>query len=57
MCVYVHNFIKELELTTSGDGFGFSLGGGMDGPSVNPVDPTDYGIFITKVCGIVIVLS
>lgn len=44
-------------MTTSGDGFGISLGGGLGGPSVNPNDPTDHGIFITKVCnGVVLIL-
>lgn len=46
--------LKELELMTiSGDGFGFSLGGGLGGPSANPTDPSDHGIFITKVCNII----
>lgn len=40
-------------MTISGDGFGFSLGGGLGGPSANPTDPSDHGIFITKVCNII----
>ena len=29
----------------------------MDGPSLNPVDPTDHGVFITDVCSVVIMWS
>lgn len=44
-------------MTTPGDGFGFSLGGGLGGMSANPTDPTDHGVFITKVCSILSVFS
>ena len=39
-------------MTTPGKRFGFALGGGMGEPSVNPTDPADHGVFITKVCTI-----
>ena len=38
-------------MSTEDNGFGFSLAGGMDEPSVNPTDPADHGIFVAKVCG------
>lgn len=42
--------LQELELvTSSSEGFGFSLAGGVDGPPANPTDPADHGVFISKV--------
>lgn len=38
-------------ISTEGNEFGFSLAGGMGEPSVNPTDPADQGIFVSKVCG------
>lgn len=36
-------------MSTSDDGFGFSLAGGVGSPPVNPADPADQGIFVSKV--------
>ena len=42
--------LKELTLVTKpGEGFGFSINGGVNSYSGNPFDETDEGIFISQV--------
>ena len=42
--------LKEVTLVTkSGEGFGFSVCGGVNSPRGNPLDDTDEGIFISQV--------
>ena len=36
-------------MTKPGEGFGFSISGGVNGYSGNPFDETDEGIFISQV--------
>ena len=43
-------FTQELTLVTKpGEGFGFSISGGVNGHPGNPFDVTDEGIFISQV--------
>ena len=43
-------FLQELTLVTKpGEGFGFSISGGVNGHPGNPFDETDEGIFINQV--------
>ena len=52
--------LLELTLVTKpGEGFGFSISGGVNGYPGNPLDETDEGIFISEVSvmHIVVVLS
>lgn len=42
--------LKELTLVTKpGEGFGFSIAGGVNGDPANPFDETDEGIFVSEV--------
>ena len=42
--------LQELTLVTKpGEGFGFSICGGVNGYPGNPLDETDEGIFISEV--------
>ena len=38
-------------MTKPGEGFGFAIGGGVNGYPGNPLDETDEGIFISQVSG------
>ena len=43
--------LREFSLVTRpGEGFGFTITGGVSGYSGNPLDASDEGIFISQVC-------
>lgn len=47
---HIESFMQELTLVTKpGEGFGFSIAGGVNGDPANPFDETDEGIFVSEV--------